>query len=498
MQSLNMLKEILKKFNHNKKDLQGMTLIAGFWSFIGSAGNGVIRLTSNLILTRLLFPEAFGLMATAMLLMTLLQVFSDTGVKTALIQHPKGKSKEFINTSFIITLVRNSLLFIIVTLSIQPISNFYVQPSLQPLLWIMSFTFLLEALINPSLAILVKDMRIEKQVLYNIGSQFAGFVLTIILTVTLGSAIALAWGYLLTSVFRVVISYLIDPYRPKLQWDPVAGRELIHFGKYILLNTMIAWVAFNFDRLMIGKLLGMELLGIYNIALYLGVFLTEILVQIFANSYFPAICSIASDRERVQNIYRRSMKVIVSVAIPLALLLAVFSHDIIRFLYDPRYHIAGVALFWISLRSAVGVIVNLQSSTLLALGKPKLVTLSNSIGLIILFFMLPAFTRQYGLTGTGVSILGSSLIVGVTQLYFLRKYVQFNLTIVLKPWLQFALNTLLVIGVYHFLAKGLQTPSPNNFILIILTSLATLSLIYMQIKSQLSEILGSFVLNKRV
>lgn len=477
------------------EDLQARTLKAAFWSFLGSTGNGVIRFTSNLILTRILFPEAFGLIATAMLLMTLVQIFSDTGVKTALIQHADGASERFINTSFIITLARNAILFLLVIISIEHLVGFYGQPELGPLLWIMSSSFLLEALINPALPILIKDLRIEKQVSYNIGTQLAGFIMTLILAIALRSAQALAWGFLITSLFRVIGSYLIMPFRPRLRWDHTAGRELLHFGKYILLNTMITWAALNVDRLIIGKVLGMEQLGLYNIALYLGIFLTDIMVQVFAQSYFPAVSSIANDIPRVKAIYKRTMQVITTIAVPMAFFLAVFSQDVITLLYDPRYQLAGLALFWISLRSAVQVLVNVQGGTLLALGRPKLVTLSNTFGLIATVIALPFLTIKFGLMGTGVAILGSSILTGLIQMRMLFKKLGFDTATIIQPWIRLVMTGTTIIGVYQVLTLVVPNPLDNNILLITSTTLISLGLVYVQVKRHVREVLGSFMVS---
>lgn len=243
-----MIQEFKRQMRDKKSGLQSRTILAAFWSLIGSGGAGLIRFTSNLVLTRLLFPEAFGLMATAMLMMTLVQIFSDTGVKTALIQHPQGDSRAFIDTSFIIALGRSILLFLVLIISISPIANFYSQPELIAILWVMSLAFLAEGFLNPALPLLIKKLRIEKQVVYSIGTQLAGFLTTLVLVYILRSVLALAIGYVFTSIFRVIGSYLITTYRPKFNWNKAAGLALLHFGKYIIVNTMIGWAVLNVDR----------------------------------------------------------------------------------------------------------------------------------------------------------------------------------------------------------------------------------------------------------
>ena len=420
----------------NKSGLQSRTILAAFWSLIGSGGAGIIRFASNLVLTRLLFPEAFGLIATAMLMMTLVQIFSDTGVKTALIQHPHGDSRAFIDTSFIIALGRSMLLFLILIICISPIANFYGQPELVPILWVMSIAFIAEGLLNPALPLLIKKLRIEKQVVYSIGTQLAGFLITLALVFVLRSVLALAIGYVFTSIFRVIGSYLIISYRPKFTWNKEAGLALLHFGKYIIVNTMIGWAVLNLDRMMIGKLLGMEQLGFYNIALFIGIFVSDVLVQIFAQSYFPAVSTIANNLAKVQVVFGKANSTIIALVAPFIMLLVLFSNEVISILYDPRYLLAGTVLFWISIRSLIQMICNIQSGTLLALGKPIYITISNGIGLVFLSIALPFLTTKYGLAGSGIAVVLSSLLIGLAQSISLIRYIRFTSRSVLMPWIQ--------------------------------------------------------------
>jgi len=454
-----MITEIKRQLRDTKPGLQGRTIVAAFWSLIGSGGSGIIRFASNLVLTRLLFPEAFGLMATAMLTMTLVQIFSDTGVKTALIQHPKGDTPAFIDTSFLIALGRSLILFLLLIVSINTIAKFYTQPELVPILWTMSIAFIAEGFINPALPLLIKKLRIEKQVIYSVGTQLAGFLTTLVLVFSLRSVEALALGYALTSIYRVIGSYLVISYRPKFSWNREAGIALLHFGKYIILNTMIGWAVFNVDRMAIGKLLGMEQLGYYNIALFIGVFISDILVQVFAQSYFPAVSTIANQLTKVQGVFEKANSTIIALVAPFVMLLVLFSGEVISILYDPRYMLAGTALFWISLRSLIQILINIQSGTLLALGRPVFVTISNALGLTFLAIMLPYLTTKYGLTGVGLAVVLATLIIGLVQTFTIIRYAKFDSRIVLMPWFQLTFIMITVYVIYNLLSGSFQTVS---------------------------------------
>jgi len=470
-----MIKNVVTNLLTNRQSLQSKTLAAAFWSFIGSGGRGAIRFASNLILTRLLFPEAFGLMAMAMVVVTLIQVFSDTGVKTALIQNPNGRRPEYVNSSFIIAIVRSVVLFFIILLAIEPVVSFYNQPQLRPLLWIMSFALLAEGFINPGLPLVIKDLRVEKQVIYAVGSQFAGFISTVILVYFYRDVKAVAVGYLLTALYRIAASYLVIPYRPKLQWDRKAGKELLHFGKYILVNTMITWAVLNLDRLVIGKTLDMEQLGYYNIALYIGLYISEVLVQIFSQSFFPALSSAIGQPQKVRHIYRKTMSTVISLVIPTLMLIVFFSKEIIAVIYDPRYLAAGVVLFWISLKSIFNVISNIQSGTLLALGKPLYVTISMAAGLLFLAVALPVLSSAYGLSGGGIAVFAGSILIAFIQALFLKTKIGFSFQLVFQPWFQTAALSAVLSVVYLLLKPIINNPEIYNLPFILLMGIVSLS-----------------------
>ena len=280
-------------------------------------------------------------------------------------------------------------------------------------------------------------------------------------------------------MIRVVASYVVLPYKPGLSWDSEAGKTLLKFGKYIFINTIVTWAAFNLDRMIIGKSLGMEVLGSYNIALYIGVFITEVMVQIFTQSYFPLVSRIGEDLAKVRRIYRKTMTTISTLALPLVLLMTIFSDELISLLYDPRYHLAGVALFWISLRSAVQIIANIQSGTMLALGHPKLVTISNAIGLTALVMGLIGLTPVWGLTGAGVAILTSSIISGGMQTFYLVRRISFQADEMIIPWLRLLVYGMVIFGT-HTLGEMLFPVSIDpNYLLIVLTTAVSFLLIYL-------------------
>src|SRR5436190_19575910 len=112
------------------ESLRGRAIKSSVWMMIGWALGQVIRFGGNLILSRLLFPELFGLMALVNVFFQGLQMFSDVGIGPAIIQNKKGDEPRFVNTAWTIQCARGFVLTLVGCLLAWPIAKFYREPRL--------------------------------------------------------------------------------------------------------------------------------------------------------------------------------------------------------------------------------------------------------------------------------------------------------------------------------------------------------------------------------
>jgi O-antigen/teichoic acid export membrane protein len=452
------IRELLQRLiKPESRSLKIQSIRAAFWSFLGRGGSHFLRMVGSLILTRLLFPEAFGLMATATVFMNMLQLFSDTGTHTAIIQNPQGAEPKFLNSAWIINLCRGGILFLVMCAMAWPFARFYNQPELKEILFIMALSPLILGFENPAVALLIKNFRTEKQVTLEIGAQTLGLASSIVLAVILRSVYALAIGLVLSSSYRLLGSYVVVPYRPKLAWNKEMGLEIFHFGKFIFLNTMITWIAVNGDILLLGKLLDMDSVGFYNLGKNLGGLVAFFCTYIVLQSYLPAVSSVADDLSRVMRIYRRTVTFFLAVALPVSMVLAFFSQDLIRLLYDPRYQMAYISMFWLSLSGIFRTIGLVSGTTFVAMGKPIFETFSMGFGVVLIGILIPLGTRLAGLSGGARGVALALALVAVAESFYLIRGFKFSLKIVFRPWLQAILVMSVISGVFLLLRPWLSS-----------------------------------------
>lgn len=302
-----------------------------------------IRLASNLILTRLLFPEAFGMMALVSVVIAGLVNFSDAGTLPAIQQSRRGDDPAFLNTAWTIHWVRGLLLWLLICALAWPLSEFYAEPMLVQLLPVAGLTLLIGGF-NPSrVETAHRHLSLGLVTALDLASQVLGVVSMVGLAWLMDSVWALVIGGLAATTAKLLLFWAFLPgerNRPML--EPAAVQELLHFGKWIFLATVCGFLIAQGDKIVLGKSLTLDLFGIYNIGYFLasfplllaGTVTRSILIPLYRERPEPA----APDYDRKI----RTMRFVLSGGI-MAMLgaIALLGVWLVGVMYDPRFALAG-------------------------------------------------------------------------------------------------------------------------------------------------------------
>ena len=151
------------------------------WTALGFGASQIIRFGSNLILTRLLFPEAFGLMALITVFMVGLAMFSDIGLSPAILQDQRGDDPNFLNTVWTIQVIRGVCLWLGTCIIALPVAAFYGEPMLAQLLPAAGLTLLVSGLNPTRLDTANRHLMLGRVVLIDLLSQVIGIVVVVLL-----------------------------------------------------------------------------------------------------------------------------------------------------------------------------------------------------------------------------------------------------------------------------------------------------------------------------
>lgn len=367
------------------RSLKQRALQGTFWTVMGYGGNQVIRLGSNLVLTRLLFPEAFGLMALVQVFMQGLQMFSDIGIVPSIIQHKRGDDPTFLNTAWTIQVIRGVWLFVGACVLAVPAAWFYREPMLAQLLPVVGITALINGFNSTRLATVNRHLQLARMTILELGAYSVGVAVMILLAWAsreyfgpedLRSVWALASGGIVGALMELVLSHTILPGQPnRFCWDREAVNAIAQFGRWIFISTALTFFAGQGDRLLMGWVMNVEFLGIYTIAQSFSSAAWQLIARVIERVLFPSYSELVRDRPaHLYSAIRRSRLRLIAFSWSTSLFFLLLGQGLISFLYDDRYSAAGWMLQVLALGSLVSILSGTYDGILMAQGKTGLVT----------------------------------------------------------------------------------------------------------------------------
>ncbi len=380
-----------------------------FWTAGGYGVRQILRFINNLILTRLLFPELFGLMAIVNLFMLGLNLFSDIGLNPAIIQSDRGDEPRFLNTAWTIQVMRGGLLALGAVLLAWPVSRFYDQPILLYAIPVSGLTALFAGFNSTRMAEANRQLRMRELVFVELSAYVIGLVVMIAWAYVSPTIWAPVSGGIVTAVCEMLFSHLFLQGQPnRFQWDGTAAREIFRFGRWIFFSTALTFLASQADRLLIGRLIDFNFLGIYTVAFALAAMMDQGIRQLGYRVLFPSYADVQrNDPADLYKFLRKSRLWLIGAALLVGIFLVVLSPRIIEILYDDRYIQAG----WIMRFLAVGALFSVPGITydnvLVARGQTS--SLALVMGVQFLFQLAALFIGLQWGASTGL-VIGLSLV----------------------------------------------------------------------------------------
>jgi O-antigen/teichoic acid export membrane protein len=377
------------------------------WTIAGYGASQLLRFGSNLILTRLVAPDVFGLMALVYVFITGLHLFSDIGIGPSLIQNKRAEEPDFFNTAWTMQVIRSIGLWLCCLLIAWPVATFYGKPVLLLLIPVVGLATLIDGFRSTAMFTLNRQLAVSKLAIFEFGGQVVGTVAVIALAWFYRNVWAIVIGSLVSSVYQLVWSYwLIPGLRNRFVWDRSAAQSIFSFGKWIFISTAVTFLAEQSDRLILGKLISSADLGVYGIAFAFSDIPRQILLALSSKVLFPTFSRFADlPREEFRAKILKNRKPFLIAATLGVTLLACFGDTLIPVLYPEKYRAAAWMLPILAIGFWPRILTQTIDQALFAIGKsryPAYGCFFKSLYMIIglpLGFYLMGGSQGYGLAG---------------------------------------------------------------------------------------------------
>lgn len=416
----------------NQKNTQNKIISGLGWSSFSSIINYILIFLRVFILVRFLSPDDFGIMALSLMLLAVMKQFSHVGLEQAVIQE-EDVNERTINTVWTVSIIKGVIFFALINLFSPYYANYFDESELISILTILSFSAIFNGFKNSYISSTEKNMRFDVLFKINVSSNLIEFITSVVLAIIYQNVIALAIGYLASSIVRMVLSFFLLKDRPSFAFNTDEFFKLFKFGKWVFGSGVLVFLIVNIDTTVIGKILGVTILGYYQIAFRLGNFAATDIVLTFSRAIYPSFSLVKQDLNILKKYFLTTILFIFITTMPIMLIIGFYAESFVTYFIGSNWLEVIVPL---KILVAFGIIRSMASMcgyVFWALGKPKIATNISFFQLILISIIILPLTNQFGIIGTAISVTIPLFISSFISFY----YVALELKIKFKDLIEF-------------------------------------------------------------
>ncbi len=378
------------------------------WTFVASIAQRILSLGCTVILARILTPADFGLFALAFVMIDGFSIFKSLGFDSALVRR-KDDIDKAANTAFFLIPAMGMILFTLLLILAPMGAKFLNNPSVANVIRALAVVFVISCFGKVPQTILYRDMKFKYKSIAEVSATMVYVLTAVILALTKNGVWSLVVAYIVKNIVQISIEWSFSGWKPKFEFDKTIAWDMFHFGKFVLAGA-IAWFLYsNLDNIIVGKFLGLTLLGYYAIAMSASNLLNDYLLGKISLIMYPAYSKIQEDSEDVKRIMLKTVRYVSMIAFPFGFGLFIFAPDILQLVFGAKWLPASDIL---RILAFVGMTKSLGSAIwpiFLARGKSKIDFQIGLAQVALFFILIIPLALQFKLIGVGIAVLLSAL-----------------------------------------------------------------------------------------
>ena len=359
------------------------------WSGLQQWGGKIISLLVVAILAHYLEPEAFGLVAMALIYVEFVQVFIEQGFGAAIVQR-STLEQEHLNTAFWLSLI-SGIFLTVISISISGwVANLFRQSQLEPIIKWLSISLLLGGMANIQYAILRRHLEFKKISICSLIASIAGGVVGVTMAIMQYGVWSLVAQYLVSSLVRCLTLWRVSTWRPKFQFSRKHLNDLFSFGLNIMGMSLLNFFNRHGGDLLIGYFLGPTLLGFYTIAYQLLTKVIDLLVSVGNAVAFPTYSRLQNDHKMISLAFNKSIFYMSLISFPIFVIVGMIASELVPIVYGQQWEASIPVLQVLVLIGILHSILYFHESVILAMGKSNWrlgMTLINAVTNVAFFLI---------------------------------------------------------------------------------------------------------------
>lgn len=432
------------------------------WSVIQKWGREAITLVSFIALSRLLAPEAFGLVAMASVFTAFLQILLDQGFGAAIVQRD-DLERAHLDTAFWTSVLTGVLLTAIAMAASGLVAAFFDEPRLAPVLRWLSLSFLLVALSSTQMAILQRELAFKNLAARSLMATLVGGIVGVGLAFAGFGVWSLVAQNLTRGLAGVIVLWRASYWRPGLNVSKKHFRELFSFGVSIIGSKSLVFFSRRMDDLLIGFFLGPTMLGYYTIGYRLLLVLMRVVTGTTNAVAFPTFSRLQQDPKRMRRAFYKVTQYTSLLAIPVFAGLAVLAPELLPALFGEQWTPSVPVMQVLALIGILQSVLAFNGSVIKASGKPSWqfgILLLTSVCSVIGFLL----AVRWGIAAVAASFVIVGYLLAPISYVAVRRLIQIDFRTYLRQFVAPLFAALLMITVVVALKNALKPQELDTYL----------------------------------
>lgn len=407
------------------KDISKKSVINNFiWRFAERCGAQLVTFIVTIILARLLDPNVYGTVALVTVFTTILQVFVDSGLGTALIQKKDADDLDF-SSVFFFNFSVCIILYLGMFIAAPYIAKFYNDTTLTSIIRVISLTIVISGVKGIQQAYVSRNMLFKRFFFSTIGGTLTSAIIGIIMAYKGLGIWALVVQQLLNTFVDTLILWITVKWRPKKMFSWERLKRLLSFGWKLLCSTLLETIYSNVRSLIIGKMYSSSDLAFYNQGEKFPKLIVTNINSSIDSVLLPTMSIAQDDSNRVKNMTRRAIKTSTYIMAPLMMGLTFCASSIVKLILTAKWLpcVPFLQIFCITYMFYPVHTANLNAIN--AMGRSdiflKLEIIKKVVGIILL-----VSTMWFGVMAMAYSLLVSSVLSQIINSWPNRKLLNYG------------------------------------------------------------------------
>jgi O-antigen/teichoic acid export membrane protein len=414
------------------------------WVTLSSILIRIFNFVTKIVLARLLDPADFGLLAIGLLAINTMGLFRDLGFGATLIYKKDDSNHTAANTAFLLLPAVAAILFALSYLSAPFVAVFFNNTAVEPVIRILSLTFIISSFGTVPSMLLEKELEFKKKVIPETVPVVGYACVAIGLAVHGCGVWCLVYGQITSAVLMVVLIWMVSDWRPTFSFDKEVAKGLFGYGKHILGASVVIFLITNMDDAIVGKMLGMEALGYYTIAYTISNLPATQITHLVGRVMFPTYSKLQDDIDALRRAYQKTLQYVSMLSIPAALGIFVVAPDFVSVVLGEKWMPAVPALQVLCFFGLSRSIAATTGSIFQATGRPEILLTTSFVQLVAMVLLMSPLVIAYGIMGVSIAVTIPIVAQTIVQVYIVHRLIRMNFKDIYVPMFPICLSSIIM------------------------------------------------------